>query len=89
MGGNLSLRMPLDNFRIPKTPETRTPYVLAVSAIIGVLSGALQWFIGFKYAGGLTLVVAALAIAYVVWRFVRRKADTTAHPSPPSPRSHL
>jgi len=63
--------MPLEDFRVPPTPETRTPYVLALMAIIGVVSGALRWFIGFQYAVEVTLTAAAAAIGYVVWRFIR------------------
>jgi hypothetical protein len=65
--------MPLDDFRVPKTPETRTPYVLALLAIIGVVNGALRWLIDFQYAVELTLIVAAVALVFAVWRFVRQR----------------
>ena len=35
---------------VPKTPETRTPYVLALLAIIAAVNAALRWFVGFRYA---------------------------------------
>ena len=63
--------MSLENFRVPKTPETRTPYVLALLLVIGLVNGALRWFIDFQYAVELTILMAAAAVTYVVWRFVR------------------
>ena len=41
--------------------------------IIGVASGALRWFIGSQHAVELTLAVGAVAIGYVVWRFLRQR----------------
>jgi len=64
--------MSLEHFRVPRTPESRTPYVLALSAIIGVIGGALRWLIDFQYAVELTVIAAAAGITYVVWRFIRQ-----------------
>ena len=63
--------MSLEDFRVPKTPETRTPYVLALLAIIGAVTAALRWFVGFRYSVEAFALIAAAAIAYAVWRFVR------------------
>lgn len=63
--------MSLENFRVPETPETRTPRVLALLLVIGLVSSALRWLIGFEYAVELTLLLAAAAVSYVVWRFIR------------------
>ena len=35
--------MTLEHFRVPKTPETRTPYVLALLAIIGAVNFSLHY----------------------------------------------
>jgi hypothetical protein len=63
----------LEDFRVPKTPETRTPYVLALLAIIGVANAALRWFVGFRYSVEVFVLLAAVAIACAVWRFVRQR----------------
>jgi len=68
--------MSLEDFRVPKTPETRTPYVRALLAIIGVANAALRWFVEFRYAVEVFLLTAAAAIAYAVWRFVRRRRSS-------------
>jgi hypothetical protein len=64
--------MSLEDFRVPKTPETRTPYVLALLAIIGAVEAALNWYVGFRYSVELFLLTAAAAIVYAVWRFARQ-----------------
>ena len=66
-------RTRFENFRAPKTPETRTPYVLALLAIIGAVNVSLRWFIGFRYAVEVLILTALAAIAYAVWLFLRRR----------------
>jgi hypothetical protein len=61
----------LEDFRVPKTPESRTPYVLALLAILGAVNAALRGFIGFRYSVEVFVLLAVAAIAYAVWRFVR------------------
>ena len=72
--------MPLENFRAPKTLESRTPYVLAVGAIFGAIAAAWNWFVGFRYNVEVLLVAAAVALGYVTWRYARR-APPAAGPS--------
>ena len=62
---------------VPKTPETRTPYVLALLAIIAAVNAALRWFVGFRYSAEVFVLVAATAIAYAVWRFVRERPEAS------------
>ena len=64
-------RTRFENFRVPKTPETRTPYVLALLAIIGAVNFSLRWFVGFRYAVEVFVLTAVPAVAYVVWRYAR------------------
>ena len=64
--------MSLEDFRVPKTPETRTPYVLALLLIIGAVEAALNWYVGFRYSVELFLLTTAAAIVYAVWRFTRQ-----------------
>ena len=68
--------MSLEDFRVPKTPETRTPYVLALLVIIGIANAGLRWFVEFRYAVEVFLLTATAAIAYAVWRFVRRRRSS-------------
>jgi hypothetical protein len=65
--------MPLEDFRVPKTPETRTPYVLALLAIIGALNASLRWFVDFRYAVEVFVLLAIAAVAYAIWLFLRRR----------------
>ena len=67
--------MALEDFRVAKTPETRTPYVLALLGIIGAVNAGLRWFVGFRYSAEVFVLVAAAAIAYAVWRFVRHRLN--------------
>jgi hypothetical protein len=60
----------LEDFRVPKTPETRTPYVLGLLAILGAANAALRWFVEFRYAVDVSVVIAAAAVAWVVFRFL-------------------
>ncbi len=64
--------MSLENFRVPRTPESRTPYVLAVLAIFGVIGAAWNAFVDFRYNVESLIVVAAAAVGYAVWRSVRQ-----------------
>jgi hypothetical protein len=65
--------MALETFRVPRTPESRTPYVLALLGAIGLVTGAVRLIVGS--AIGVELVaaglVAAAAVAVVV--FVRQR----------------
>ena len=65
--------MPLEDFRVPKTPETRTPFVLALLAIITALNAAFRWFVGFRYSVEVFVLIAATGVAYAVWRFIRQR----------------
>ena len=67
-------RTRFENFRVPKTPETRTPYVLALLSIIGAVNVLLRWFIGFRYALEVFVLIAIAAVAYAIWLFLRRPA---------------
>lgn len=67
--------MSLEDFRVPKTPETRTPYVLALLVVIATVNAALRWFVGFRYSAEVFVLVAAAAIAYAVWRSIRQRAS--------------
>ena len=60
--------MSLEDFRVPKTPESRTPYVLALLAILGAVYAALRWFVGFRYSVEVFVLLAAVAVASAVWR---------------------
>lgn len=62
----------MQDFRIAKTPETRTPYVLALLAIVGVLNAALRWFLDFRYSVEVFLLTATAAIAYAIWLYSRQ-----------------
>ena len=72
--------MSLENFRVPKTPESRTPYVLAVGAIFGGLAAAGNWFVDFRYNVEVLLIAAAVVVGYVTWRYVNR-APRSSQPS--------
>ena len=67
--------MSLDDFRVPKTPETRTPYVLALLAIIGAVNASLRWFVDFRYAVEVFIVTAVAAVAYFAWRYLRHRLN--------------
>jgi hypothetical protein len=67
--------VPLDDFRVPKTPETRTPYVLALLVILGAANAALRGFIGFRYSVEVFVLLAVAAVAYADWRFARPPAS--------------
>jgi hypothetical protein len=64
--------MSLENFRVPRTPESRTPYVLGLLGVLGAVSLAWTAFIGSSYSVEILLVSVAAAIGYVVWRYVRQ-----------------
>ena len=65
--------MSLEDFRVPKTPETRTPYVLALLAILGAANASLRWFTGFRYAVEVFVLTAVAAVTYVVWLYLRQR----------------
>ena len=56
----------MENFRVPKTPESRTPYVLALLAIIGLLGAAVRLFVGSRYSIEMLLMLAAAAGSYAI-----------------------
>ena len=78
--------MSLENFRVAKTPESRTPYVLAVGAIFGGIAAAWNWFVDFRYNVEVFFVAAALALGYATWRYAKR-ARPVSGPSL-GPESH-
>ena len=63
--------MSLEHFRVPKTPESRTPYVLAVGAIFGVIAAAWNWLVDYRYNVEVLLIAIAAALGYVTWRYVK------------------
>lgn len=67
--------MSLENFKPPRTPESRTPYVLALLGILGAANLAWGAFINSRYSVEIFLALTVGAIAYVVWRYVRRPAS--------------
>lgn len=58
------------HFTIPRTPESRTPYVLALLAAIG--TGRFVWNAWHRspYSIAILLTVATSAIAYAVYRYL-------------------
>ena len=64
--------MSLEDFRVPRTPESRTPYVLGLLGVLGAVNLAWTAFVGSPYSVEIFLVSAAAAIAFVVWRYVRQ-----------------
>lgn len=71
----LGVNMSLENFRVPKTPETRIPHVLLVLLVIETVALAVRWFIGSRFSVELFVVITAAAIVYVIWRYLRQQAD--------------
>ena len=64
--------MSLEHFKVPRTPESRTPYVLALLGILGVANLAWRTFVDSRYSVEIFLALAVSAITYVVWRYVRQ-----------------
>jgi len=64
--------MGIENFRVPETPESRTPRVLALLAVIGLIGAAVQLFVRSRYSIGMLLTLAAVAASYAIWRYVRQ-----------------
>ena len=67
--------MSLDNFRVPRTPESRTPYVLGLLGVVGAVNLAWTAFIGSSHSVEILLVSAAAVIGYVIWRYVRQPVN--------------
>ena len=66
--------MPLERFHLPKTPESRTPYVLALLGLIGLGQGLWSMWVSSPYSVELLLGTAAAAGAYAFWRYMRQRA---------------
>jgi hypothetical protein len=64
--------MALEDFRAPRTPESRTPYVLALLTLIGLVRGLWAVLGDWAYGAAFVLAAAAAAIAYAVFRFLRQ-----------------
>ena len=64
--------MAIENFRIPETPESRTPRVLALLAIIGLIGAAVRLFVGSRYSIEMLLMLAAATGSYAIWRYLRQ-----------------
>jgi hypothetical protein len=71
--------MALEDFGAPRTPESRTPYVLALLAIIGLARGLWAALEGWAYGAEFVLVAAAAGIAYAVFRFRRQPVRQRRH----------
>ena len=65
--------MSLERFDVPRTPESRTPYVLALLAILASVRLAWDGFIHFRFNVEALLLAAAAVIGYATWRFVKQR----------------
>lgn len=63
--------MSLENFRLPKTPESRTPARLLLLGLLGGVTALFRGFVEFRFAIEVVVVTAAAAVVYAVWRFIR------------------
>jgi hypothetical protein len=68
--------MSLENFKLPKTPESRTPAMLLLIVLIGGVTALVRGFVEFRFAAELVVVGAIAAIGYAVWRFIRGPASS-------------
>ena len=77
--------MAIENFRIPETPESRTPRVLVLLVIMGLIGETVRAIVDSRYSVGVLLMLAVAAVSYAIWRYLRQQS---AHPQqtvdPPS-----
>ena len=63
----------MQHLNVPNTPESRTPYVLALLAVIAVVNGLWRMWVGSPFAVEILIGVALAAVAYAVLGFVRQR----------------
>jgi hypothetical protein len=65
--------MSLDRFSVPKTPESRTPYVLLLLVCLGAIGAAWRLLSGFRFGVELVTFAAIIAVVYAVARFLQQR----------------
>ncbi len=69
--------MPIENFRVPETPESRTPRVLLLLLAIGLVTSLARdgwtWLANSSFGEAAILGVAAGAVVYAVARHVNER----------------
>jgi hypothetical protein len=63
----------LDQFRDRRTPESRTPYVLLLLAVIGAVVVVWRLLVTSQVGAEILLGVVVAAVVFAIWRFARQR----------------
>jgi hypothetical protein len=65
--------MSLEDFKIRKTLESRTPYVLLLLGVVAALGAIWRAFAGLSYSVAIATGVCIVAVAYAILRYVNHR----------------
>ncbi len=68
-----TIPMSLEDFKLPETRNSRTPYALLLLGVSAAVTAAWRIWVGSRYSVEIMIGVTVVAVAYAVLRYARQR----------------